>query len=64
MNSVSASIASLSVRQGYLPREYECLSSAYGSEADLRACIAALHKHGVKALADVVLNHRCAGKQV
>ena len=51
-------------RQGYLPRDYECLSSAYGSEADLRACIAALHEHGVKALADIVLNHRCAGRQV
>ena len=50
--------------QGYLPREYECLDSKYGSEAELRACIKALHAHGVKALADIVLNHRCAGKQV
>ncbi|KAK9822846.1 hypothetical protein WJX81_002820 [Elliptochloris bilobata] len=49
--------------EGYLPRDYECLNSAYGSEADLRTCIAALHQHGVKALADIVLNHRCAGKQ-
>lgn len=50
--------------QGYLPREYECLNSKYGTEAELRACIKALHAHGVKAMADIVLNHRCAGKQV
>ena len=50
--------------QGYLPREYECLDSAYGSAAELRACIRALRAHGVAALADVVLNHRCAGEQV
>ena len=50
--------------QGYLPGEYECLHSSYGSEADLRRCIKVLHAHGIKALADIVLNHRCAGKQV
>ena len=50
--------------QGYLPGEYECLSSSYGSEADLRRCIRALHANGIRAIADVVLNHRCAGKQV
>ncbi|CAL8471337.1 g10879 [Coccomyxa elongata] len=49
--------------EGYLPREYECLNSKYGTEAELRACIKALHAHGVKAMADIVLNHRCAGKQ-
>ena len=50
--------------QGYLPGEYECLNSSYGSEADLRRCIKVLHANGIRALADVVLNHRCAGKQV
>ena len=50
--------------QGYLPGEYESLNSSYGSEADLRRCIKVLHAHGIKAIADVVLNHRCAGKQV
>lgn len=50
--------------QGYLPGEYECLNSSYGSEQDLRRCIKVLHAHGIKAVADVVLNHRCAGKQV
>ena len=50
--------------QGYLPGEYECLNSSYGSERDLRRCIRVLHANGIKAIADVVLNHRCAGKQV
>ena len=50
--------------QGYLPRDYEVLDSKYGSEADLRACIRVLHEHGVSAIADIVLNHRCAGEQV
>jgi alpha-amylase len=42
--------------QGYIPRRWNVLNSAYGSEAELRAAIAALEP--VKALADVVLNHR------
>ena len=50
--------------QGYLPGEYECLNSSYGSEKDLRRCIKVLHANGIRAVADVVLNHRCAGKQV
>lgn len=42
--------------QGYIPRRWHVLDSAYGSEAELRAAIQALGP--VKALADVVLNHR------
>ena len=42
--------------QGYIPRRWNVLDSAYGSEAELRAAIAALGP--VKAMADVVLNHR------
>jgi alpha-amylase len=42
--------------QGYIPRRWHVLSSAYGTEAELRAALAALGP--VKALADVVLNHR------
>jgi alpha-amylase len=42
--------------QGYIPRRWHVLDSAYGTEAELRAAIGALGP--VKALADVVLNHR------
>jgi alpha-amylase len=42
--------------QGYIPRRWNCLDTAYGSEADLRAAIRALGP--VRAMADVVLNHR------
>ena len=54
----------VSVAQGYLPQDYENLNTAYGSEADLRRCVAALRRRGLKALADVVINHRCAQQQV
>ncbi len=42
--------------QGYMPRRWYSLDTAYGSEAELRAAIKALEP--VKAMADVVLNHR------
>jgi alpha-amylase len=42
--------------QGYIPRRWNVLNSRYGTEAELKAAIRALGP--VKALADVVLNHR------
>lgn len=42
--------------EGYIPRRWHVLDSAYGSEAELRSAIRALGP--VKAMADVVLNHR------
>jgi alpha-amylase len=42
--------------EGYIPRRWNVLNTAYGSEAELRAAIQALEPVG--ALADVVLNHR------
>lgn len=42
--------------EGYLPRRWHCLDSAYGSEGELRAALAALGP--VRAMADIVLNHR------
>jgi alpha-amylase len=42
--------------QGYMPRRWQILDTAYGSEADLRGAIRALEP--VKAMADVVVNHR------
>jgi len=42
--------------QGYIPRRWNVLDSTYGSESELRAAIAAIEP--VRAMADVVLNHR------
>eukprot|EP00210_Caulerpa_lentillifera_P006145 g5872.t1 len=50
-------------QQGYLPRDLYNLNSKYGSEGDLRECISSLHQHGLKVLADIVINHRCAQYQ-
>jgi len=44
--------------QGYLPRDLYDLDSCYGTEAELRDCITALHDAGIKVLADIVINHR------
>src|SRR5262249_29738874 len=42
--------------QGYIPRRWNVLDSAFGSANDLRGAIAALAP--VKVMADVVFNHR------
>lgn len=49
--------------QGYLPRDLYDLNSKYGSEAELRDCIAVLKEHNLKVIADIVINHRCAHYQ-
>ena len=41
--------------QGYIPRRWNVLDSAYGTEAELRAAHAL---EPVRAMADVVINHR------
>src|SRR5262249_57595380 len=42
--------------QGYIPRRWNVLDTPYGTEAELQDAIGALEP--VRALADVVLNHR------
>jgi alpha-amylase len=43
--------------QGYMPTRWYQFNTAYGSEDDLQTALAALQP--VRALADVVINHRC-----
>jgi len=45
-------------REGYLPRQLNKLDSSYGSSAELTNVISAFKSKGVKAIADVVVNHR------
>jgi alpha-amylase len=42
--------------QGYIPRRWNVLDTAYGTESELRSAIAALEP--VRSMADVVFNHR------
>eukprot|EP00798_Chlamydomonas_sp_ICE-L_P005880 gene5880-30737_t len=49
--------------QGYLPLDLYKLDCAYGTEKELRDLIVAMHKVGLKAIADIVINHRCANHQ-
>ena len=49
--------------QGYLPTQLYDLTSRYGTKQDLQALTWALNHAGIKPIADIVINHRCADKQ-
>ncbi|KAH8935240.1 hypothetical protein BDL97_17G019100 [Sphagnum fallax] len=49
--------------QGYLPRDLYSLNTAYGSEGELRNLLQAMHRRNLRAMADVVINHRIGSCQ-
>ncbi len=51
------------VPQGYLPGQLYKLDSSYGNKAQLQELTAALKAAGLRPVADVVINHRCADQQ-
>lgn len=56
----SASVAP----QGYLPTQlFNLDGSSYGNQAALEALIRKMHDLGIRAVADIVVNHRCGDKQ-
>ncbi|MEO0471371.1 MAG: RICIN domain-containing protein [Bacteroidota bacterium] len=44
--------------EGYLPREWYNVSTNYGTQAQLTGLINNLHSKNIKAIADIVVNHR------
>jgi alpha-amylase len=49
---------------GYLPgRLYDLDASKYGTKDELKSLIANLHQNGIKAIADIVINHRTAERK-
>mmetsp|Transcript_66095 Transcript_66095/g.215010 ORF Transcript_66095/g.215010 Transcript_66095/m.215010 type:complete len:785 (+) Transcript_66095:111-2465(+) len=50
--------------QGYLPSQlFNLDGSKYGTQASLETLIKTLHENGIRAIADIVVNHRCGDKQ-
>eukprot|EP00850_Spirogloea_muscicola_P011008 SM000066S20483 [mRNA] locus=s66:593967:600493:- [translate_table: standard] len=49
--------------QGYMPRDLYSLQSRYGDKEQLQQAIQSFQNLGVRVLADVVINHRCAHRQ-
>uniref|UniRef100_A0A0D9W2F2 Alpha-amylase n=1 Tax=Leersia perrieri TaxID=77586 RepID=A0A0D9W2F2_9ORYZ len=44
--------------EGYLPQNLYCLHSSYGSLDQLKVLLQKMNEHNIRAMADVVINHR------
>lgn len=61
--SVLRSIKLLYLFAGYLPQNLYALNSSYGSEHLLKSLLQKLNEHKVRAMADIVINHRVGTTQ-
>lgn len=52
-----------SLTAGYLPQNLYSLNSSYGSEDLLKALLNKMKMHNVRAMADIVINHRVGTTQ-
>ena len=50
-------------KEGYMPTDFYNLNTFYGSEEELKECVKTLNEKNITAVADIVINHRCATKQ-
>ncbi len=50
--------------EGFLPTKLYDLNSAYGTATELSDAITTLHKDGMKAIGDIVVNHRSGTYQI
>jgi alpha-amylase len=48
---------------GYLPQNLYCLDSCYGSMSELKSLLYKMNEHNIRAMADVVINHRIGTTQ-
>jgi len=51
-------LLNISTQTGYTPQNLYSLNSKYGSERQLRALLQKMKQHKVRAMADIVINHR------
>ncbi|KAG0612666.1 hypothetical protein M758_6G044000 [Ceratodon purpureus] len=49
--------------QGYLPRDFYSLNTSYGSDGELRTLLRKINERGIRAMADIVINHRIGSCQ-
>ncbi|KAH7523622.1 hypothetical protein FEM48_Zijuj06G0031600 [Ziziphus jujuba var. spinosa] len=52
------SSSAFNATQGYIPERLYDLTSRYGNQDELKSLIGALKQKGIKAVADIVINHR------
>ena len=50
-------------KEGYMPTDFYNLNTFYGSEEELKECVKTLNEKSITAVADIVINHRCATQQ-